>query len=156
MRCPPSRGFTLPELIAVMVIIGVLAVAVMPKFDVAVNLRADTYRDQVVAALRLAGSHAASHRRLVCASVGTGSVSLSIAAANPATACSSALPGAGGGATATAAGNSTSSISPAGTLYFQPSGRITGDAAGVSAGSWTISIGGATAITVTGETGHVE
>ena len=155
MRRRCERGFTLPELIAVMVIIGVLAVVAMPKFDVALNLRADTYRDQIVAALRYAHSSAASHRRLVCASVGSNAVNLGIAAANPASACSATLPGVDGGAAASSSA-STSSVSPAGTLYFQPSGRVTSDAAGVSAGLWRISVSGASAITLTGETGHVE
>jgi prepilin-type N-terminal cleavage/methylation domain-containing protein len=155
-----ARGFTLPELVAVMVIAGVLAAVALPRLNVALNLRADTYHDQIVAALRLAGASAVSHRRLVCAAVGSSTVTLAIAAANPASSCSTALPGvatgAGGGAAAFSSGGSTSSVAPAGTLFFQPSGRISRDGAGLSAGSWSISVSGSTSIAVVGETGHVE
>jgi Tfp pilus assembly protein FimT len=143
-----------------MVIAGVLAAVALPHLDGALNLRADTYRDQIVAALRLAGASAVSHRRLVCATVGATTVTLAIAAANPAGSCSAALPGvaggAAGGAAAFSSGGSTSSVTPAGMLYFQPSGRITSDGAGLNAGTWTIRVSGAGAIGVMGETGHVE
>ena len=48
------------------------------------------------------------------------------------------------------------SQSPAGTLYFQPDGRITSDGAGSSAANTTISIAGEPDLLVVGETGHVE
>lgn len=150
------RGFTLVELVAVMMIIAVLAVVALPRLDVAINLRSDAYRDQIVAALRLAGHTAVGHRRLVCVQVAAQDVSLSIAAANPATACGSTLPGPVDGSHARAQGAATSSLAPAGTLYFQPGGRITTTGAGSTAGQWTISVSGATPITVTGETGHVD
>ena len=43
------------ELIAILILVGVLAVVAMPKLDVAVSLRNDTARDEVLAALRYAG-----------------------------------------------------------------------------------------------------
>jgi hypothetical protein len=49
-----------------------------------------------------------------------------------------------------------SSLTPAGTIYFQPSGRVTSDAAGVDAGQWRITVSGSSAVVLTGETGHVE
>jgi len=151
-----ERGFTLPELIAVLLVAAVLAVTVMPKFDAALSLRNDTWRDEVVAALRTAHQTAVSHRRLVCASVAGGSVTLTIAAVNPASACGAALPGPSGAAAyTTSTGGASASVSPAGTLYFQPSGRVTSDGAGNTVSSRTISIGGASDITVVGETGHV-
>jgi hypothetical protein len=129
----------------------------MPKFDGALSLRNDTWRDEVVAALRTAHQTAVSHRRLVCASVSGGSVTLSIAAANPASACSASLPGPSGAATyTTSSGGTTASVSPAGTLYFQPSGRVTSDGAGNTVSSRTIVVSGTSAITVVGETGHVQ
>ncbi|MEY4750877.1 MAG: hypothetical protein RIQ60_3091 [Pseudomonadota bacterium] len=152
-----TRGFTLPELVAVLVIVGALAAVALPRLDGALNLRADGYRDQIVAALRLAGASAVSHRRLVCATVDASSVRLTIAAANPALACTAALPGVtGGAAAALSSGGASSSLAPAGTLYFQPSGRVTSDAAGLNAGLWTLSVSGAPVINLIGETGHVE
>lgn len=151
-----ERGFTLPELIAVLLVAAVLAVTVMPKLDGALSLRNDTWRDEVVAALRTAHQTAVSHRRLVCASVSGSSITLSIAAANPASACSASLPGPDGAAAyTTSSAGTTASVSPAGTLYFQPSGRVTSDGAGSTVSSRTISISGTSAITVVGETGHV-
>jgi prepilin-type N-terminal cleavage/methylation domain-containing protein len=154
----PARGFTLPELVAVLIMVSVLAALAMPRLDGALNLRADTYRDQIVAALRYAGASAVSHRRLVCATVAPSTVTLSIAALNPASSCSTALPGLGEGAGAAAQGRggTSSSVTPAGTIYFQPSGRVTLDGAGLTAGQWRIDVSGSTPIVLTGETGHVE
>ena len=151
-----QRGFTLPELLAVLIVVGVLAAVAMPKLDAGLSLRNDAWHDEVVSALRHARQTAVSHRRLVCASVGATSVSLTIAAANPAATCSASLPGPDGGAAYASTGSGSASLSPAGTLYFQPSGRVTSDGAGNSVSSRTITIAGSDTITVIGETGHVE
>jgi MSHA pilin protein MshC len=154
---PCDRGFTLPELIAVLLLVGVLAATAMPKLQGLLSFRDDGWRDQVVAALHYAHKSAISHRRLVCADVGAAGVSLSIAAANPASACSAALPGLDGQALAAdAKGGAAASVSPAGTIYFQPSGRATTDGAGSSAATRSISIAGQADIVLVGETGHVE
>jgi prepilin-type N-terminal cleavage/methylation domain-containing protein len=150
------RGHTLPELIAVLVLIGVLAVVALPKFDGALGFRDEAWRDALLDALREAHQTAVAHRRLVCVSVSSSSVSLSIAAANPAGSCGSALPGPDGQANFASGSGAATSLSPAGTLYFQPSGRVTTDAAGNTAGQWTLSIAGLSPITLLGETGHVE
>lgn len=151
------RGFTLPELIAVLLMISVLAATAMPKMTGALSFRDDGWRDQVVAALRQARVSAVSHRRLVCASVGASSVSLSIASANPASACTTALPGSDGSAAAASSGGGVAaSVSPTGLIYFQPSGRVTSDGAGVTASTRTITLGTLAAIVVEGETGHVD
>ena len=152
-----SRGFTLPELIAVLLLIGILASTAMPKLQGALSFRDDGWRDQVVAALHYAHKVAISHRRLVCASVAAGGVTLSIANANPATACGTALPGLDGQPLAAdSQGGAAASIAPAGTIYFQPSGRASTDGAGSNAANRTISIAGQAAIVLVGETGHVE
>ena len=46
-------------------------------------------------------------------------------------------------------------VTPAGTLYLQPDGRITSDGAGLAAVNATIAIAGEAALQITGETGHV-
>jgi prepilin-type N-terminal cleavage/methylation domain-containing protein len=151
------RGFTLPELVAVMVLLGILAATALPKLQSALAFRDTGWHDQVVAALRYAHQSAISHRRLVCADVAGASVSLTIASANPASSCSTALPGADGrAASATAAGAATASTSPSGPFYFQPSGRVTSDGAGVTAPVRSITIAGQDSITVVGETGRVD
>lgn len=46
-------GFTLVELITVIILIGILAVAVLPKFDGTASYEAHTHRAQLISALRL-------------------------------------------------------------------------------------------------------
>jgi prepilin-type N-terminal cleavage/methylation domain-containing protein len=152
-----QRGFTLPELAAVIVVIGILAATAMPKLQSALSFRDTGWHDQAVAALRYAQKAAVSHRRLVCADVAGTSVSLTIASANPASSCSVALPGVDGStASAKSGGGANASISPAGLLYFQPSGRVTTDGAGSNAATRTVSISGQANIIVVGETGRVD
>lgn len=149
------------ELIAIVLVLGILAVVVAPRLDSALALGGSAWRDQVVAALKTARSLAQGHRRLVCATVATGTVSLAIAATNPPTSpangCGSPLAGAdGSSAWARDSGSHATTQSPAGTLYFQPDGRITSDGAGTSTVSTSIAIAGETAITLNGITGHVD
>ena len=154
---PAQRGFTLPELIAVIVVISILSATALPKLQGALSFRDDGWHDQVVAALRYAQKSAVSHRRLVCADVSGSAVTLTIASANPASTCSASLPGVDGGtASASSGGANSASVSPAGSFYFQPSGRVTTDGAGVTAAARTIAISGQTNIVVTGETGRVD
>jgi MSHA pilin protein MshC len=151
-----QRGFTLPELVAVLVLVGLLAAVALPKMQGALSMRDDAWHDEVVSALRHAHQTAVSHRRLVCVTVGAGSVTLSIAAANPATSCGTALAGPGGAAAYASTDSGSASLSPAGTIYFQPSGRATSDGAGSTASDRSIAIAGSDTIVVIGETGHVE
>jgi len=46
-------GFTLIELITVIMLVGILAVAVLPKFDGTASYEAHTHRAQLISALRL-------------------------------------------------------------------------------------------------------
>jgi MSHA pilin protein MshC len=157
-RCTDQRGFTLTELIVIMVLVGILAVSVMPRLQAAIALRDDTWRDSVVSALRYAQKTAVSHRRLVCMVIDNTTVTLSIASANPATSCSASLVGPTGASAFATSDNPSmlTSVSPAGVLYFQPDGRVSTDAAGATASNRTITLTGVGAIVITGETGHVE
>jgi len=151
-----AHGFTVVELVAVLLLVGVLAAVAVPRLNGLVALRSAGWRDQVLAALRQAALTAQGHRRLVCASIASNAVTLSIASGNPATSCNTALTGHDGDSRwAWDSGAPATSASPA-TLYFQPSGRVTSDGAGASPVSATISISGDTAITLAGETGHVD
>lgn len=152
------RGFTVIELVAVIVLMALLAVAVLPKMDAMTAMRGAAWRDQVLMALRHAHATATSHRRLVCVSVATGAVTLTIAGSNPATSCGGALPGPDGNADWARDPNApATTVSPAGVLYVQPTGRVTtGGSASSAVADRSISIVGETAISVVGETGHVE
>lgn len=157
MQHHTSRGFTLPELIAVLLLVGILSVSAMPKLQAALTIRDDGWHDQIIASLHYAHKSAISRRRLVCADVGASSVTLSIASANPASSCSVALPGVDGQAqAATSDGGAPASISPVGTLFFQPSGRVSTDGTGSSTAIRTITIAGQANIVLVGETGHAE
>jgi prepilin-type N-terminal cleavage/methylation domain-containing protein len=153
----PQLGFTLPELVIVLVLLGVLTAVALPKLDGALAMRETAWRDQIVAALRHARSTAISHRRLVCATVASGSVQLAIATAHGAGTCTAALAAPDGSAAwAADAAAIATTVTPGGPLYFQPSGRVTSDGAGVNAAARTIAVAGESAITVIGETGHVQ
>lgn len=144
------------ELVAILILVGVLAAVAMPKLDTAVSMRNDTARDEVLAALRYAGQTAQSHRRLVCADVTATAVTLRISSTRPASTCDSALPGPNGGTTFTSnPGAATFTLSPSGTMYFQPNGRVTTDGAGNTASARTLAITGVSSVSIGGETGLV-
>lgn len=147
------RGFTLMELVMVIVLLGLLSIVALPRFGATEAVRTAAFRDEVVAAMRYARSTAISHRRLVCADVSTSAVTLRIAAANPAVACTHSLPGTDGNA---AFARSAASLitSGTGTIHFQPAGTV-GPAAG-GTGNIVIAIRDEQAVTIVGKTGHVE
>ena len=152
-----QSGFTLIELVAVLVLVAVLAVAVLPRMEGALALRGDAWRDQVVATLRQAQSMAVGHRRLVCVAVTSNTVSISVATSHPASGCVSAVPGPDGSASwARDASAPATALSPAGGLFFQPSGRVTSDGAGLLATPGRITISGRADVQVVAETGHVQ
>jgi prepilin-type N-terminal cleavage/methylation domain-containing protein len=151
------RGFTIVELVAVLVLVGVLAVVAVPRLQAALAPTGTAWRDQVLAALQYARSQAQGHRRLVCATLATGEVRLAMAVTNPASACTHVLNGPDGDARwAHDERGLALSVAPAGALYFQPDGRISRDGAGASLADLAIAIAGETAIAVSGETGHVQ
>jgi MSHA pilin protein MshC len=153
-----QRGFTMPELIMVMVVTSILAAYALPKFDAAINLRDDSWHDQIQAALRYAQKGAVARRRLTCVSVNATTVVITVASANPATSCSTELAGPDGKtpfASSTNA-NSATAVSPTGPIYFQPDGRVTTNGSGATSADRTITLSGAGSITVYGETGYVQ
>jgi len=153
-----SAGFTMVELVVVMIIIGALAAIGIPRLVGDKTNEAAVFGDQVVSGLRRAQKVAAGHRRPVCAAVTAKAVVLRV------NACGNngiALDGVADDAYAT-----TDSVVTATTvtLFFQPDGRITADAAGATAVSSLIDITGVVdgqpktfrSIKVEGTTGYVE
>ena len=151
-----QRGFTLVELIAVMVLVGVLSVVALPRLDGALAWRGAGWRDQLQAGLLQARALAQGHRRLVCVTLATGELRLALASANPASACNTVLQGLDGDARWAHDANAlTLTQTPAGTLYFQPDGRITSDGAGGSPVNASVALAGEATLQLIGETGHV-
>ena len=153
----PLRGFTMVELIAVLLLVGVLAVTAIPRLNTTDSLRGAAWRDQVQAAVLQARSLAAGHRRLVCLTVATGSVQMAMASANPATTCNTTVTGPDGDNRWAVDGqNLAVTASPGATLHFQPDGRVTQPGSPGTAADFSIGIDGQPSLTVYGATGHVQ
>lgn len=146
------------ELVVVLVVTGIMAAVAVPKLMAATAMRDGGWHDQVLSALRYAQKAAVGHRRLVCATVNATSITLGISTVNPGTTCDATLINSDGTGTAasTTNANAATAVSAAGVIYFQPDGRATSDGAGTTSSSRTVSMSGATNITVTGETGYVQ
>jgi MSHA pilin protein MshC len=150
-------GFTLVELIAVMVVLGILSAVALPRMMNNQAFAGAVFHADVVSALRYAQKSAVSHRRLVCATLTATTVTLSMAALNPATACATGLSSPDGTPYQSKDASVQASGYPAGGLYFQPIGTITSDGAGATLYSGIIAITGqGTPVTIVGATGYVE
>ena len=155
-----SAGFTLIELITVMVLLGILSVVALPRMGMtSAAYQAQAFSEQVRSALQYAQKTAVSHRRLVCAAVTSTSVTLTVASLNGASSCSgTTLTGAGNGdgsAFATSPNSASVTISPTATVYFQPSGQVSSDGAGSTVSDFSFTVAGNPAIAVQGATGYV-
>ncbi len=153
-----ARGFTMVELVIVLVLLGILAVFGMPRLIAAISMQDDAWRDELQSALRYAQKASVARRRLTCVDITNTTVQITSATGNPASTCAAAILGPDGSATFATArnGNAVTTVSVGGTIYFQPDGRVTTDGAGANAATRTISATGVADITVFGETGHVE
>lgn len=78
-----TRGFTLIELILVMVLLSVLSVFVMPALKTD-DFASRGFRDETTALLRYAQKTAVAQRRLVCVTVQSSGLQLQMDASTPA------------------------------------------------------------------------
>ncbi len=155
-----SGGFTVVELVTVMVVIGILAAIVIPRITQTSDFAAAAYRNEVLSALHHAQKSALSHRHLVCATIAPGSVKLTIKSGPSAAGCDLNLTSLGGNTydnskyqSVVATGAFVNAAQPS--LFFQPNGEIT-DSAGNVIAAGSIGITGMPAIRIDGSTGHVE
>ncbi|WP_176451916.1 type II secretion system protein [Rhodoferax sp. TH121] len=93
----PSRfafygGFTLIELVMVLVMLGVLAVFAAPRVFNRNDFEARGFHDQVLSTLRFAQKTAIAQRRTVCVAFTSTTVSLTRAAAEASNVCDPTLP----------------------------------------------------------------
>lgn len=103
-----GRGFTLVELVLVLVLVGILAVYAMPKLIGRSSFDSSGMHNGTLAYLRYAQKTAIAQRRTVCVAFTSVSVALSVAGAAGATSCSSgkALAGPDGNAAFSVSGQS--------------------------------------------------
>ncbi len=146
------RGFTLVELVMTMIVIGVLAVAAIPRFFDRQAFEARGFYDETLAALRYAQKSAIAQRRNVCVTFNSTSATVTIASvAGSAASCSPGIPLTGPtGATPFVVSARSGVAYSAVPVNFQFS------ALGQASVSQTIQVTGATgSIVVEQETGYV-
>jgi MSHA pilin protein MshC len=154
-----QRGFTLIELVMVMVVLGVLAAVAAPRIFNISGFNARGFHDQTLAYLHFAQKTAVAQRRTVCVSFTANSLSLGIAATADTINCGVAAPLTG------PAGESPVVLNAKGVSYSARPGAFFGfnglgqpiDSSGVAlVNSQVFQVGGAAAsITVERFTGYV-
>jgi MSHA pilin protein MshC len=142
-------GFTLAELVVVMLIIGVLAVAVVPRLLDSQTFDSRGFNDETLAALRYAHKAAIAQRRTVCVDFSATSVTLTLASVVGSSTCDLNLTG--------PAGDSPFQVaaSPGVTYTAVPTDFLFNATGQASLGQTLQVAGEADTITVEQETGYV-
>jgi MSHA pilin protein MshC len=151
-----QSGFTLIELITVILLVGILSVVAVPRiFDMAA-FNARGLQDATLSFLRYAQKTAIAQRRVVCLGFTSNSATLNISAVSGSTACNTPLRGPTGDfpGTLTAKTGVFYAAHPAG-VNFNGLGQPV-DASGAALATQTLQVKGmSSAITVEAVTGYV-
>lgn len=144
---PCQRGFTLVELVVVIVLLGILSFAAFSRMPDRAQMNAQGFGEQVAATLRFAQRAAVAQRRPIYVNVDAGarSVSVCLAATVP---CASPLAAPGGGDLAV--------TGPTGLTLASANPQIAFDALGQPtpvAGAQVIVSGGGSTVTIVVEGG---
>ncbi len=146
-------GFTLVEVVVVMIIVGILAVVVLPRFVDRLGFDTRGFADQLRSALGLARKAAVAQRRNVCVAFTASSVSATQAsAAGQASPCVQPLVDPATGAALALAAPVGVTLAASSGITFSALGEPLGALANVTI---TVSGDGSQLITVEQGTGHV-
>ena len=150
-------GFTLVELVVTLVIVGILAAFVAPRFFGTHGFEERGFYDETLFALRFAQKAAIAQRRLVCVEFPDDkTVRLRIASANPAAACDTNLSGPDGATPYTIDATADTKYRNADVKFAAVPATVTFDPLGKPNAAATISVAGfASSIKVEAETGYV-
>jgi MSHA pilin protein MshC len=147
-----QKGFTLVELIVTMIVVGILAAVILPRWNGSSGFDERAFRDRVAAGLRYAQKSAIAARRTTCATFTATAVTFSISSFGAAN-CTGGVPlvGPDGASLITTATNSASFSTIPSDVVFDAAGRPT-------SGAGTLSFTGLPAdlnVTIEAETGYV-
>lgn len=143
-----AAGFTLVELVVILIVVGILAVVALPRFYDQSDFDARGFYDETLSILRYGQKTAVAQRRMVCASFTATSVTLQVAT-NFGGACDKDLTGPGGG--------TPYQINARGSVQFNPvPAAISFNPDGSASAGASIQVSGAPGfITLVKESGYV-
>jgi MSHA pilin protein MshC len=155
VRVNRMGGFTLVELITVMVIIGILAVAALPRFIERNTFDSRGYYDQVISTLRFAQKTAIAQHRFVCVALAANSITLTYDTTPPSSTHTTATcPGTN--LTSPAGASPYTVMAPTADVTLSGGAAFSFDALGRASAAQSITVSGyGTAITVEADTGYV-
>lgn len=149
-----QRGFTLTELITVIVIVGILAAVAAPRFFERNTFDSRGFYDQVISTLRYAQKTAVAQHRFVCVAFGASSITLTYDPVPPsATYTTATCPG---NNLTSPTGQTPYTVTAPGGVTLSGGAAFNFNALGRASGAQNITVSGyATHILVEAETGYV-